>query len=226
MDLDMSGAAPVVTDWWQPHDHPRDDGTVLRHVHPEGGSVGVSINIALSAQTSGETTPLELMLLLGHIETWFGALGHERALFDEELPEGEDGPDPLRLLPVYAQSYGRQVILQAFRATIGEILAQAGWFRAPSLLPVVGSSNVAAFGWVVEDEEPSVGDIGTLYVLFTNGGFYSYANVEGEVWGAFQEAESKGGFFQREIRNGSYEYVELEGIERPLVFRETAADVE
>lgn len=45
-----------------------------------------------------------------------------------------------------------------------------------------------------------------LWVTFRNSGAsYVYYDVESEVWDAFKEADSKGGFFNEEIK-GYYEY--------------------
>ena len=48
-----------------------------------------------------------------------------------------------------------------------------------------------------------------LFVRFTSGERYLYVGVPGEVHRSFVDAESKGGFFQAEIRD-QYPYNRLE----------------
>ena len=48
-----------------------------------------------------------------------------------------------------------------------------------------------------------------LFVRFTSGERYLYVGVPGEVCRSFLDAESKGGFFQNEIRD-QYPYNRLE----------------
>jgi hypothetical protein len=60
----------------------------------------------------------------------------------------------------------------------------------------VESSNIDKVGY----------DENTLYVLFKNGGFYRYKNVEIEKYDKFLIAESQGKFLNTEIKKGGYEF--------------------
>lgn len=63
---------------------------------------------------------------------------------------------------------------------------------AISMVPVVSSSNVTAFGY-----DPTSN---TLAVSFKGGSMYDYPNVPPEVHQAFADAESKGSYFLKQIR--------------------------
>ena len=60
----------------------------------------------------------------------------------------------------------------------------------------VASSNIDSIGY----DKASC----TLYVQFTSGTIYKYANVDEGVFDRFKLAKSKGSFFAKEIR-ASYE---------------------
>jgi hypothetical protein len=42
-----------------------------------------------------------------------------------------------------------------------------------------------------------------MYVFFKKGGVYSYYNVDSEVYGEFEVAESQGQFFSQKIKNNA-----------------------
>ncbi len=65
----------------------------------------------------------------------------------------------------------------------------------------IESSNVKAVGW----------EMGELWVEFANG-TYRYFNVSQDTFEAFLAAESKGGFFQKQIR-GSYAYEKIPDVQ-------------
>lgn len=69
------------------------------------------------------------------------------------------------------------------------------------LIPVV-SSNVKAIGWeanVMTMDSGYAKDI--LRIEFTSGLVYDYLNVSKEVFNELMEAESKGSYIYRKIRN-------------------------
>lgn len=65
---------------------------------------------------------------------------------------------------------------------------------------VAGSSNVAAFAYVAGDPEVV---LGTLYVRFTSGAEYKYADFPNQLAEDFFQADSVGTFFHVNIR-GKY----------------------
>lgn len=62
-----------------------------------------------------------------------------------------------------------------------------------SVRTIDGSSNIASIGYDSETNE--------LRVLFTNGGVYQYDGVTQEVYDALLQAESKGAYFSKFIKN-------------------------
>ena len=61
------------------------------------------------------------------------------------------------------------------------------------LRQVVQSSSLLSIGY---DRTTA-----TLEVEFANGGVYRYAGVPPELWSAFRQSESKGKFFQDNVRD-------------------------
>lgn len=83
------------------------------------------------------------------------------------------------------------------------------------LMPVDGSSDIAAWGWqsytplpITEVEEVASvvtggalsGALGELQIQFTNGRIYSYANVLDQEFAALNASASKGAAFWAYIR--------------------------
>lgn len=75
--------------------------------------------------------------------------------------------------------------------------------KHPVLVPV-HSSNVAKVGW----DEVEAG-VGTLFVLFHNGGFYMYRKVPQDVAVELVNAPSIGQYLARHVRD-VYKYDQLE----------------
>ncbi len=67
----------------------------------------------------------------------------------------------------------------------------------------VDSSMIAAIGYGDDSR--------TLIVEMTDGHQYAYRNVPAELWTAFQDAPSKGTFFGRAVRGGSFQEIKLTG---------------
>ncbi len=70
----------------------------------------------------------------------------------------------------------------------------------PEMIPVE-SSNLAAAGYDEEKEE--------LYIEFKSGGLYKYSDVPYNVFKDLLDADSKGQYFHKYIRNGGYSYERL-----------------
>ena len=65
---------------------------------------------------------------------------------------------------------------------------------------VEGSSNIKEVGW----------SKGTLQIKFKHGGIYDYTPVTEEQYKEMMEAESKGGYFTKNIRdNSSIKYTKV-----------------
>ena len=70
----------------------------------------------------------------------------------------------------------------------------------PEMKPVE-SSQIKAIGYDAAAKE--------LHVEFNTGALYSYADVSPSLWNEFDEAESKGSFFHKNIKKGGFEYRRL-----------------
>lgn len=65
----------------------------------------------------------------------------------------------------------------------------------------VESSHIASIGYDPDTE--------TLEIEFHKGGTYQYSNFPENLWVEFENSESKGKYFHRNIRKGGYDYAKL-----------------
>jgi hypothetical protein len=68
-------------------------------------------------------------------------------------------------------------------------------------MQAVESSNISAIGYDQDTDE--------LFIEFKNGNVYVYKEVPFEMYTAMMDADSKGSFFYKHIRQGGYSYAKL-----------------
>lgn len=65
----------------------------------------------------------------------------------------------------------------------------------------VQSSNIASVGYELSTS--------TLEIEFKSGGIYQYSGVPQDIYEGLMNAESKGGYFHQNIKNGGYPYKKI-----------------